>query len=355
MESLKLLLTKFRTFWQNHWKKILIVVVILLLTGGLIWRKSNSSQEELTFESPQIRSIRQTIDVSGVVDAKERVRLRFLAGGKLTYVGAEEGDEISKWQTIATIDQATLNKQRQRDMNNYLKERWDWEQTRDDYVENGFGEDEPAPELSTRRGVDQAQWDLDNEVLDLEISNIAIKNTRLSSPIKGILTKSPTAIAGMQLLSTDYFEVVNPETMVFKAAVDEVDIQEVFKGQVAEIELDAFPDEIIQTVADYVAFASSQGTNGTVFVIELPLNQLSVSQAIRLGMNGDATIIIDEKEDILTIPIDATRERDGKLSVDVRISDQEYEEREIETGLESDDYIEIISGLDKSDEVLIPT
>jgi HlyD family secretion protein len=348
-------LSKIKGIWSKHWK-LIVILLIILIGGGLILRgRSRSNQEELVFEHPQVRSITKTLEVSGVVDAKERVRLRFMAGGKLTYLGVKEGDVIKKWQTIATIDQATLKKQLDQDLNNYLKERWDWEQTRDDYVENDSGVTEPFTSLEDNRTVDKAQWDLENSVLNVEIRDIAMANTRLYSPIEGILTTSPTAVAGMQLLATDYFEVVNPDTLVFKAAVDEVDIKDVLEGQSANIELDAYPDDPIYTLVEYIAYSSSQLGTGTVFVIELPLASIEFAYPIRLGMNGDAQIILEEKDNVLAIPLEATREEDNQVIVDVRTGQGSYEARTIEIGLETDDDVEVLSGLTADDEILIPS
>ena len=295
-------LTKIQQIWSKRWK-VIVVLLIVLIGGGLVLRgRAKSGQDELVFEHPQVKSIVKTLEVSGVVDAKERVRLRFLTGGKLTYLGAKEGDQIKKWQTIAVIDQATLKKQLDQDLNNYLKERWDWEQTRDDYVENAQGDVQPVPALSDRRTVDKAQWDLENTVLNVEIRDIAIANTNLVSPIAGILTTAPMAVAGMQLLATDYFEIVNPNTLVFKAGVDEVDIKDVVEGLSASIEFDAYPDEPIETQVESVAFASSQAGTGTVFVVKFPLSG-SFGYPIRLGMNGDARIILQKKDGVLAVPL----------------------------------------------------
>jgi len=351
---LKTILSKLKLFWKNRWKLIIIFAVLVIFVGLILRNRSKANQEELVFEHPQVKSITKTLEVSGIVDAKERVRLRFLAGGKLTYLGAKEGDQISKWQTIATIDQATLKKQIDKDLNNYLKERWDWEQTRDDYVENDSGDAEPIANLSDSRTVDKAQWDLENSVLDVEIRDIAIANTRLYSPIEGILTTAPVAVAGMQLLASDYFEIVNPETLVFKAGVDEVDIKDVYEGLKASIEFDAYPDYPIETTGEYVAFSSSISGTGTVFLIKLPLSQLDFSYPIRLGMNGDARIILEEKEDVLAIPLEATREENGQVVVDIRTGPTSFEPRTIKVGLETDDDVEVLSGLSESDEVLIP-
>jgi len=65
-----------------------------------------------------------------------------------------------------------------------------------------------------------------------------------------------------------------------------------------------------------------------------------------------------KKSNVLTVPIIATKERDNQYFVDVKVGDDaeiaQVEERQIEVGLESEDYFEIVTGLTEQDEVLIP-
>lgn len=341
---------------KNRWKTVAIVVVLLLGVGFYLMQKQQQTKVELVTTTPVRKSLIKTLDVSGIVDAKEKARLRFLSGGKVTYLGAKEGDTVKKWQTLAVIDQATLEKQLQQNLNNYMKERWDWEQFRDDSVENGDGSQRIDLSLADRRTVDQAQWDLENSVLTVEVNSIAIQNTRMTTPIDGVLISAPTSVAGTQLTAADAFDVVNPETLIFKAAVDEVDIATVKEGQTAEIELDAYPDTFIRATISYISLSSSQSSTGTVFVIELPLPQDGRGLGYyRLGMNGDVAIQIDQKEDALVIPIEATRETDGKTFVDVEVAPGKSEERQITTGLETDEEIEVLSGLTEQDLVILPS
>lgn len=331
---------------KKHWKLSLFLVVILC--GVIFWqmRHANSNGKELKFVKPEYKDLTKVLEVSGKVDAKEKARLRFIAGGKVTYIGAQEGDWVKKWQTIAVIDQASLQKSLQQDLNNYMKERWDWENTQDDIKDR-------AIETTEQRSIDQEQWDLDNKVLDVEIQDIAIKNTVLSSPFAGILTVSPTTVAGVQLLGTDYFELVNPETLVFRAEVDEVDISSVKQGQKADIYLDAYPDEPHTTQVSYVSYTSNTSSTGTVFVVEFPINSDDLNY-YRIGMNGDVEITVDKRMNVMSIPLIATKERDDKVYVDVKTGEGQYEERQIETGIETDEEIEVVSGLSVDDEVLLP-
>lgn len=333
------------SFIKRKWKTIIIVLLIIAGLAYYQYQKIQKNKPQLTFQKPEIKALTKKLEVSGIVDAKQKANLRFIAGGKVTYLGAKEGDWVKKWQTIATIDLATLKKQLEQDLHSFEREFNTWEQNYDDTKDESWKQ-------SVRRNTESYQTDLDDTVLDVEIRDIAIRNSSLYAPFDGILTHSPTEVAGVQLLSTDYFEIINPETLVFKGQVDEADIRNVQLGQTAELELDAYEDEIINTTVNYISFTSNQTSSGTIFIVEFPLE--SNINKFRLGMNGDIAIILDTKENILTIPFDATRERDDKIYVDVRTGEDTYEERQIKTGLETDDEVEILEGLSEQDEILIP-
>ena len=350
--------SKLAKTWQwlkAHWWQVgLVGLVVISFPIFIFYKKTQSQTKELKFISPVYKDIVKNLEVSGVVDADEKVRLRFLTGGKVTYLGAKEGDWVKKYQTIATVDQSTLKKQLEMDLNNYLMQRLDWEQTRDDYVENGDGIEEPIPDDKTKRYVQKQQLMLDNSVIQVEIRNIAISNNRLSAPFAGILTYSPIKTAGGQLTASDYFEIINPNTLVFKATVDEADIAQVKKGQEAEIILDAYPEEKLTSQVEFISFASQQTADGsTVYVVKLPLKENDLNK-FRLGMNGDAYIKLAEKANVLVLPLNALSEEDEKWYVQVKNSKGKLEKKAVQVGLMTDDKAEITSGLTEKDQVLLP-
>ncbi|MCB9813422.1 MAG: HlyD family efflux transporter periplasmic adaptor subunit [Pseudomonadales bacterium] len=332
---------------KQKWKLLLGFLILIGIVFFFLIRSKASNQEILTFSNPVIKSITKTLEISGHVDAKEKARLRFIAGGKLVYLGAKEGDVVKKWQTIASIDQATLNKVLQKDLNLYMKERWDWEQGIDDNKDTYIDPTE-------QRVIDKNQWDLDNTVIDVEIQDISIKNASIYAPFAGILTVAPTAVTGVQLTGSDYFEIINPDSLIFRAAIDESDISFIKLAQNAELTLDSFPDEIINTQVTYISFVSTETSGGTAFIVEFPLANASNSNNLRIGMNGDIKILLETKDDVLTIPTIALTQRDDKAYVNVKIGENSSEEREVTTGLETDEEIEIIDGLSQSDQIVIP-
>ncbi|MEX0895624.1 MAG: efflux RND transporter periplasmic adaptor subunit [Patescibacteria group bacterium] len=336
----------FLTQISQKWK-IIGLLALILVGGWWYYTTSAAQQPEQTFITPTRSDIEQTLTVSGTIDAKEKARLRFIAGGKVTYLNAQQGDTVTDGQTIAVIDRAALEKQLQQDLNNYMTERWNWEETLDDNQDT-------ALDTSEIRQQDQEQWKLDNQVLNVEIRDIAIRNTVLSAPFAGILTVSPTTTTGVQLIGTDYFEVVNPKSLVFVARVDEVDIGQVKLAQNGKIILDAYLDQTFESFVDHIAFSSNQSAAGTTFNVELPLHELPERELFRLGMNGDVTLLLAEKDNVLTIPIIATKERDGRTYVTVKNADGSTQDREIQTGIESDRDFEVVSGLNEDEQILLP-
>lgn len=339
-------LRKIGRWIKAHWLWLLIGALILGGIGWWQWSKIQATDKQIQFEKPLRETIERTISVTGIIRAEQVARLRFLAGGKVTFVGAKEGDWVKKGQTLAVIDRAALQKQLQQNLNSYERERYDWE---------GYTESvkDTAATNTIERTKKKNQLDLTDTVLSVEIQNIAIRNTVLSAPFAGILTTAPTTVAGVQLTGNDFFEVVNPESLQFIARIDEADIAQIIVGQPSVIVLDAYRDSQIESQVQKIGFSSVETGSGTQFEIEFPLASSSAEQ-LRLGMNGDVTIKLGRSENALTIPILATRSRNGKTYVDVRLEKNTTEERQIETGIETDERIEVVSGLSENDEIAVP-
>lgn len=334
--------------WEKKW--LVAAALVLLGMGGFFYyNQVAGAKKEIVTISPSRQNLRQTIEISGSVDADELANLSFAAASRLSWVGVKEGDEVKKWQAIASVDTRTLQKQLQQDLNDFGKERRDHDKTLKD---NSFYERKDMDQ-ELRWLFEKAQFDLDNTVLDVEIRDIAIRLSTIVSPIGGIVTQVDKPFAGMTVGPTDLFQIVNPTSVYFSGVVDEVDIAAVRPDQSASLTLDAYPNETLATSVGKVEFIpSTTRSGGTGYRVRLPLppNQLL---KYRLGMNGTATLLIEERSNVLTIPTDSIIVRDEVSYVEVKVGDK-VEERKVETGLSTDDYTEIISGLSEADLVVVP-
>jgi multidrug efflux pump subunit AcrA (membrane-fusion protein) len=129
--------------------------------------------------------------------------------------------------------------------------------------------------------------------------------------------------------------------------VDEADIGNVVEGQNVDVVLDAFPTNTLSLIVDKIDFVShTTSSGGNAFTVEAKLLENS---SYRVGMSGNADIIIDSRRGVISVPSSSLLE-DNYLYVK---RGKYFEKRKISVGLESDTQAEIISGLLEGDEVAI--
>lgn len=147
------------------------------------------------------------------------------------------------------------------------------------------------------------------------------------------------------------FTLASNDSMVLSVNVDELDINSVSKGQETNITLDAIEDKTFTGTVTKVGNSASSSNSGVAkYTVEV---QIPKDDQMKVGMNASATIIIENKENILTIPVNALQERRDKTFVYTQ-QDEEGNlsgEIEITTGLSDGDHVEIVEGLSEGDTV----
>lgn len=75
--------------------------------------------------------------------------------------------------------------------------------------------------------------------------------------------------------------------------------------------------------------------------------------AIKAGMFGYATLVLEQREDVLTVPVQALASREAPVKVLVVGTDQRLLEREVRLGLETPERVEVVSGLEEGERVVL--
>ncbi|MDO5561519.1 MAG: efflux RND transporter periplasmic adaptor subunit [bacterium] len=344
---------------QNWLKKILawlkkkwwlVAIVILAIIAATWFTQQQQKQKEteladletITFTNQDLTS---TLNLSGIVDAKRKVNLFYPTGGKLTRLNVKKGDSVKAGQVLAVIDQADLQKRLERSLNTYMVDRLEFDYDQDKLKDTAYTQENA---LKTNR----EQLLLNNTVLDVEIASIAINNARLTCPIDGILIQAPDLVAPMNVLYTDVFTVVDPKSLIFRALVDELDLHLIHEGQKAIIKIDALPDEEIIANINNISLTSTSGSSGTAFEIEFLLPNFDLN-TVRLGMNGDAQVILAEKTQVGSVPLEAIFTKEGQSYVRIVDAQKNIVERKVTLGLETDNDVEIVEGLTLGETVIV--
>jgi len=291
-------------------------------------------------------SLRSTVSASGSIEAENQVDLKFQTSGLLSWVGVKEGDQVKKWQALASLDKRELEKNLLKALRDYNKERWDFDEDSQITYQNEI------IDSTIRRVLEKNQFDLDKAVADVEIKDLAIKLSTLVSPIEGIVTHIDEPIAGVNITpATAVFTVADPAGMKFVANIDEVDIANIKEGQKAIITLDAHPDQEFQGTVKKVSFAAiTTRGGGTAFPIEIGLPE-NESLQFKVGMNGDVEIVLTEKENVLVVPNQALFQKKDQAFVKI-LQNGKIKEVEVKIGMEGETETEIIEGLQEGQQVI---
>ena len=333
--------------WQ---RKIFLASLIFLFLLGFFGFRFFAAKKQPKIQTTTVKrkDIGLVISASGEIKSEEEATLRFQTSGQLAWVGVKKGDKVKKWQAVASINIKELEKTLHQELLDYMNERWDYEQTNlDTYKDAALSE-------TIRRAKEKAQFDLDRTVLDVEIADIALKYSTLVSPIDGIVTEITCPYPGINVyFVSDKIVITSPEKLYFSASIDEIDIAKIKTGQQASLLLDAYPDEQISTSVHEVDFtATTTSGGGTAFNIKFLLPPNTENEKFKLGMNGDVEVFVEERKDVLSVPVTVVSEGEENGTYVWVLKDNTPVVKPVTTGISDDINIEIVNGLGEGELII---
>lgn len=172
----------------------------------------------------------------------------------------------------------------------------------------------------------------------------------ITSPIDGIVTSLNVSVGDYVRAETNLAKVVNNYDVEFQIDVDELEILDVKIGQEVKVTIDAISETETEPMIGTVSEIALEGTSMNSVTTYPVTISMQGNDSIKMGMNCSAEIIVESKEDILTIPVEAVTTRGDKYYVTL----ENGTEKEVETGIYDEDNIEIVSGLEEGEKVILP-
>lgn len=342
MNFLRKSIGKIWSFIKRHKIISAVAVVILVVLIFFIWPRPGQKIETYTVKPEHFVN---SISVDGTVNADRSVNLTFLAGGKLVYLGVKKGDYVFTGQTIAVLDQQTALKNLQAALIDYSKQRNEFDQTQENYQNRTPNQ---ALNEQMKRILQNNQYNLDKAVNSVELYDLAKQNLIVTTPISGIVTKADVKTAGVNVSATTTFTIVDPESLVFEMDVDEAEIANVKEEQTADIILNAFPDDSFKAKVSSIDFAThTTATGGNAYIVATALSK--INKPFRIGMEGNAEIITDEKSGVIVVPISSIVDENY---VYVKMG-KKYKKIKVKAGEDNDLNVVIEKGLNIGDLVVI--
>lgn len=337
MRKIKKFISRIRKVAWGHKKISIVVLVILLIIGYIIFPKSS---KQILTETAKKQDVVKVVSVTGNVDAQTSVNLTFQTAETLSYVSVKLGDYVIKWQAIASLDQNQLQASFRQAQQDFIAAKAGSDKYYDGHKSSGESYDEKI----TRTALDATQNKAYDQMMKVQHD---IANSSLYSPIAGIVTRMDAQTAGVNITPATTFTITDPNSLDFKTEVDEADIGQIKIGQNVSVSLDAFPNDIIKSKVDKIDFVSHvTSSGGNAFYIKAMLPQ---PNNYRVGMSGNADIIIDARQNALTIQSSDIFDNNY---VYVKTANG-FVKRKLKLGLQNDTQAQVLSGLSEGDTVAI--
>ena len=223
--------------------------------------------------------------------------------------------------------------------------------------------------------IDAAAIQLQNARLSLQNAKDRLEDYTITSPIDGTVIEknykagdnidpsTATATGANAFLAVIY----DMSRLTFDINVSEMDVVRVEVGQKVTFTADALDGQEFTGVVEKVNINGTTQNGNTSYPVTVVVDGSGsdlASQGLLPGMSVSASIIVEEIADVLAIPVDAVQRSEtpyvfvaGEGAMDDKgnlVDFTKLEQRTVELGRNSDEFIEILSGLEEGETVFIP-
>ena len=266
--------------------------------------------------------------------------------------------DVAQWQATVGLTKKELDRQEA-----LLKQKVAPQSTLDEAQErNSVAQ---AQRNSAQKTLDLARARLPEErkqaVADIQRVRAALANAEaqvafatLSAPIDGVIASvstqaGETVSAGLN--APTFVTIIDLRRLQVDAFVDEVDIGKIKPGQEAAFTVDAFPAREFKGKVEAIYPKAILQDNVVNYDVVVRIDD-GGDGLLRPDMTASVSILLEARQNVLAIPAQAVKRERGKSVVRVQAG-SEAQSREIKTGWRDGQWIEVVSGLEEGQVVLL--
>ncbi len=309
--------------------------------------------------------LQESVQVVGSLIGAATVEVVPQASGRLLSVNVRLGDAVTRGQQIAQVDDRELREQlRQAEASHQVAQatirqreadlsfaRTNLERSRSLFERNLLPQqtldDGEARYQSAQAQLDLAQAQLAQASSRLEELRISLANTVITSPVDGYVGRRYVDPGAFVSTSQPVVQVVDISLVRLVVNLVERDLRRVAVGAAGVVDVDAYPGEQFQGRIARIAPVLDPATRTAEMEIEIP----NPSRRLKPGMYARVQLLTNRKADALVVPRSAVVDVGGRRGV-YTVVDGRAVFREVRTGLEDNDRIEIVDGLEEGDDVV---
>jgi len=330
---------------------ITVLVVAAVLTGIIYILNKNKAKNQAVTEAAAVTNetvaVRvdtarvQAVDLSyianGTLTPKQEVTVSAEASGRVVRVLVDEGSHVSAGQTLAVVEGDKLNVTVANAQAVYDDAAANVQRFESAFATGGV----------TKQQLDQVKLQFETAKNNLRSAKLTAGDVTIKTSVSGIVNARKIEPGAYVSPGTAAFDIVNVSTLKLRVNVDEKNVASLKVGQSVDVSVSVYPDKDIKGRITFIAPKSDGSLN---FPVEIEV--ANPGNALRAGMYGTASFGGQTAADVLVVPRTAFvgSVSDNKVFL---AKDGKAVAAEVVGGRTFGNYVEILSGLEAGDQVII--
>ena len=295
-----------------------VLVLGAALGLGVLGGCTSKKADAAPVETAPVRRQTVVVDVeaTGVITPIVTVEVRSKASGQIVEMPVQTGAQVRPGDLLVRVDPRDPRSRYDQAQASLSAAQASLEVTRAQYERNRKLAQQgviTAPELeSARLAYANAQSQGTSARTQLSLARIALEDVTINAPVAGtviarsvslgqVITSSTNSPSGGTIL----LSIANLGTVYDSTLVTESDIGKVKPGQAASVTVDAYPGRTFRGVVEKIEPRATVQQSVTMFPVLIRID--NQDGALMPGMNSDVSILVEERSDVLAVPVDAVR------------------------------------------------
>ncbi|MGB9430090.1 MAG: efflux RND transporter periplasmic adaptor subunit [Gammaproteobacteria bacterium] len=377
---------------RKLWITLAIIagIIILVLISRLAGHGDTQKVEVAKVEA---RTINSSILASGQLIYLNPVELKPEIIGKITEIPVVEGQMVKNNQVVLRIDptlyqaavaqaeagvqQANIAIESQKLSISNLQLQWNRQQA---LFKQHLVDANSFDQLTNQLAIAKVQLDSQKEALRIAQAQLNqaqqnLSKTVIRSPIDGMVTSLPvkvgeTVITGTNIPGSTLMEIADPAEVLADVQVDEADIANLKLGEDADINAVSYPNDTFHGKVQFIAASVTDNSTststtttaqqGVTFEVKIGLTDQKLPR-VRPGMSCRAEIYTQSTSNAIAVPLQAVLYANNPNSKSLEptsgayvyvMQDGKAHKVDVTTGVSSDTYQEIVSGIKVGETVI---
>jgi membrane fusion protein (multidrug efflux system) len=334
--------------------KLLSLILLVLITACSDSKQEVEAQARVTsvvVAQPQQRDIDDVLTALGSVESINDPTVSAQASGQVEQIVVREGDRVETGQLLAALDStlhAIESAKAAAEVRRYgvLVDNQDSEVkrlqrlTESQSVSRDKLEDEQAQleMLSAQRDIARKQW---------EQHQYMESKTRIVAPLDGLVTRRHISPGDYVTAGQPLFDLVSVDRLRARIAFPEQDAAKIAVGKEVHLTTPTAPG--VMAIGEVAAVNPQIKVHNRAVEISVEFNNPG---GWLPGASTDATLVVERREQALTVPLMAIVTRDGREVVFV-VDGNQVRAMPVTPGWREGGWVEIVSGITATDQIVI--